>query len=199
VIGAIALGALLAYLLGSVPFALLIGRIFYRVDIRTLGSGNVGATNVVRSLGKVPGIACFVLDFGKGWLPCFIALRLGWPQWAVIALGVLAIVGHSRSIFLKFTGGKSVATGVGVIMALAPLVGLAAFGVWALVFFASRYVSLGSILAALSVPVWMLLTHQPPAILAFGTATAVYVIVRHRSNIQRLLKGTEPRMGAKQT
>ncbi|MNX83503.1 Glycerol-3-phosphate acyltransferase [compost metagenome] len=113
--------------------------------------------------------------------------------------GVLAIVGHSRSVFLGFKGGKSVATGAGVIVALAPWVGLAVLGVWAAVFFAGRIVSLASIVAAGSLPLWMLLFKQPLSTVLFGVATALYVIVRHRSNIERLLKGQEPRMGARKS
>lgn len=195
----IALAVLGAYLFGSVPFALLISRIFFRIDIREHGSGNVGATNVVRVLGKGPGIACFVLDFLKGALPVWVGLRLGFAWWALLLLGVAAILGHSKSVFLRFGGGKSVATGAGVVVALAPWVGLAALVVWALVFGLCRIVSLGSILAAASLPVWMLVFHQPAPYVVFGAVIALYVIVRHRSNIERLLRGQEERMGARKS
>lgn len=195
----IALGLLGAYVLGSVPFALVISRIFFRIDIRDHGSGNVGATNVVRVLGKGPGIACFVLDFLKGWLPTWLGSAFGLPWWAVLLLGVAAILGHSRSVFLGFTGGKSVATGAGVIVALSPWVGLSALAIWAVVFAFSRIVSLGSIVAAASLPLLMLAFHQPRPYAVFATLVATYVIVRHRSNIERLLRGQEPRMGTKKS
>lgn len=195
----IALGVAGAYLFGSVPFALIISRIFFGLDIREHGSGNVGATNVVRVLGRWPGIACFALDFLKGSLPVWLGLHLGFPWWAILLLGVAAILGHSKSVFLGFTGGKSVATGAGVIVALAPWVGLSALLLWALVFGVSRIVSLGSIVAAASLPVWMVVFHQPVPYVVFAVVIALYVIVRHRSNIERLLKGQEPRMGAKKS
>lgn len=195
----IALSLLGAYLLGSVPFALIISRVFYRIDIREHGSGNVGATNVVRVLGKGPGLACFALDFGKGFVPTWLGGYFGFPWWAVLLLGVAAILGHSRSVFLRFTGGKSVATGAGVIVALAPWVGLGALLIWAAVFGLSRIVSLGSIVAAASLPFLMLALHEPMPYVAFATLVSLYVIVRHRSNIQRLLKGQEPRMGTKKS
>ncbi|MBO9539575.1 glycerol-3-phosphate 1-O-acyltransferase PlsY [bacterium] len=192
-------GALATYVFGAIPFALIIGKLFYGVDIREHGSGNVGATNVVRVLGRKPGIACFVLDFLKGCLPVSLAVAAHLPWWVPLLYGVLAIVGHSRSVFLGFKGGKSVATGAGVIVALAPWVGLAVLGVWAAVFFAGRIVSLASIVAAGSLPLWMLLFKQPLSTVLFGVVTALYVIVRHRSNIERLLKGQEPRMGARKS
>lgn len=193
----IAGGALATYVFGSIPFALIISRAFYGIDIRAHGSGNVGATNVVRVLGRGPGIACFVLDFLKGCLPVALATAAHLPWWAPILYGVLAILGHSRSIFLGFTGGKSVATGAGVIFALSPLVGLAVLGVWAAVFLATRIVSLASIIAAASLPLWMLLLRQALPTVLFGVAAAVYIVVRHRSNIDRLIKGQEAKMGAR--
>ncbi|HEY9857271.1 MAG TPA: glycerol-3-phosphate 1-O-acyltransferase PlsY, partial [Stenomitos sp.] len=164
----IALAVLGAYLLGSVPFALLISRVFFRIDIREHGSGNVGATNVVRVLGKGPGIACFVLDFLKGAVPVWVGSTLGFPWWGLLLLGVASILGHSKSVFLRFTGGKSVATGAGVVVALSPWVGLAALAVWAVVFAVSRIVSLGSIVAAASLPLWMVVFHQPVPYVGFA-------------------------------
>lgn len=193
---AIALAAVATYLLGSVPFALVISRVFFGMDIRAHGSGNVGATNVVRVLGRGPGIACFALDFLKGWAPTTLAVVWRFPWWAVLLLAVLSILGHSRSVFLGFRGGKSVATGAGVIVALAPWVGLAALLTWGGVFLLTRIVSLGSIVAALSVPLWMIVWHAPAPTLGFGVLVALYVVVRHRPNIERLMKGQEPRMGA---
>jgi glycerol-3-phosphate acyltransferase PlsY len=193
--GAIAL-ALASYLLGSIPFALLIGRM-HGVDIRQHGSGNVGATNVVRVLGRGPGIFCFVLDFLKGVLPVSTALFLGLPLWGVLLAAAATILGHSRSIFLRFTGGKSVATGAGTIVAMAPLAGLGALLVWGLVFRVSRIVSLASIAAAIALPALMLLTRQSLEVVAFAAVVSLYVIIRHRENIRRLREGTEPRMERK--
>ena len=195
--GLMALGlAAGAYLLGSIPFALLIGRM-HGVDIRQHGSGNVGATNVVRVLGRGPGILCFVLDFLKGVIPVAAGLTLGLPIWGMILAAAAAILGHSRSIFLKFKGGKSVATGAGTIVAMAPLAGLGALLIWGGVFSASRIVSLASITAALSLPVLTLLTRQPLEVVAFSAAAACYVVIRHRENIRRLREGKEPRMERK--
>lgn len=185
-----------AYLLGSIPFALLIGRM-HGIDIRQHGSGNVGATNVVRVLGRGPGILCFVLDFLKGIVPVAAGFALGVPLWGVLLAAAATILGHSRSIFLKFTGGKSVATGAGAIIAMAPLAGLGALAIWALVFSLSRIVSLASITAALSLPVLTLLTRQPLEIVGFSAVAALYVVVRHRDNIRRLREGKEPRMERK--
>lgn len=185
-----------AYLLGSIPFALLIGRM-HGIDIRQHGSGNVGATNVVRVLGRGPGILCFVLDFLKGVTPVATGFALGVPLWGVLLAAAATILGHSRSIFLKFTGGKSVATGAGAIVAMAPLAGLGALALWGLVFSTSRIVSLASITAALSLPVLTLLTRQPLEIVGFSAVAALYVVVRHRDNIRRLREGKEPRMERK--
>jgi glycerol-3-phosphate acyltransferase PlsY len=191
------LGLVLAsYVLGSIPFALLIGRM-HGVDIRQHGSGNVGATNVVRVLGRGPGIFCFVLDFLKGVAPVVAGQLLGLPLWGVLLAAAATILGHSRSIFLGFKGGKSVATGAGTIVAMAPLAGLGALAVWAVVFLTSRIVSLASITAALALPVLTLLTRQPLEIVAFSAVAALYVIIRHRENIRRLREGKEPRMERK--
>lgn len=185
-----------SYLLGSIPFALLIGRM-HGVDIRQHGSGNVGATNVVRVLGKGPGILCFVLDFLKGAGPVWGTLWLGLPLWGVLLVAMASILGHSRSVFLRFTGGKSVATGAGTVVALAPLAGLGALALWGGVFLASRIVSLASLAAAVALPALMALTRQPWETVAYAAVVALYVVIRHRSNIQRLMKGTEPRMERK--
>ncbi len=185
-----------AYLLGSVPFALLIGKL-HGLDIRQHGSGNVGATNVVRVLGRGPGLGCFVLDFFKGVLPVVASLLLALPLWGVLLAAAAAILGHSKSLFLGFKGGKSVATGAGALVALAPLAGLGALAVWAAVFLLSRLVSLASIAAALALPVLMLLTRQSLEVVAFSLVVSLYVVARHRENIRRLREGTEPRMERK--
>lgn len=190
-------GVLLAYLLGAVPFALLIGRA-YGLDIRAHGSGNVGATNVTRVLGRVPGGLCLLLDAGKGCLPVIAARMLGWPLELAVLLALAALLGHGKSIFLGFKGGKSVATGAGAMLALAPISGLGALVVWGVVLGLTRVVSLASIAAAASLPIWLATLGAPRPALAFGTCAAIFIIWRHRTNLERLLKGTEPRVGRKQ-
>lgn len=183
----------LAYLLGAVPFGYLLCKLVYKVDIRELGSGNIGATNVFRSVGKLPALIVLLLDAGKGFLPVFLANHYG----VYLALGcaILAILGHSRSIFLGFKGGKSVATGAGTILGLSPVVFLAVLLVWILVLAIGRIVSLASISAALSLPLFMLAFRQPLAYVLFGALAGAYVVIRHRANLVRLREGKEPRIG----
>lgn len=186
--------AVVAYLLGSLPFGLWVVKWLKGIDVREVGSGNIGTTNVYRAAGKWIAIFVFLLDVAKGALPVGIALFLQLPPWAVILAGVMAIVGHSKSIFLGFTGGKSVATGIGTILALAPLAALSTLGVFAVVFATSRMVSLGSILAAIALPVILWGFHTPLPYVGYAVVAALYVIVRHRANIQRILAGKENRL-----
>ena len=202
----IALLTLLAYLIGSVPFGLLIAKTKGK-DIRSIGSGNIGATNVLRCLGKPLGITCFILDVLKGYLPAALFPMIGTGNAGLqenfpgigILFGAFAILGHNFPVFLKFKGGKGVATSAGVLLGVAPLaVGLGIL-CWAIVFLISGYVSLGSILAALIV----ILTGWTAG---YGRATAIALtllgllaIYRHRSNIKRLLNGTENRFQRKST
>lgn len=198
-----------AYLLGSIPVGYLLVRIFRRQDIRTVGSGNIGATNVLRSGGKGLGAATFVLDAMKGsaavLLGAYVAAPLlpAWPQRDVEALAALfAVLGHMFPIWLRFRGGKGVATGFGVFLVAAPYAALAAITVFAIVFAFSRYVSLASILGAASFPVfaWFTVSGPKPAFfLAVQVAVALLVIVKHHPNIRRLLTGTENRFGAPKT
>lgn len=199
---AIALGS---YLLGAVPFSFLIPRLFYGVDIRQHGSGNVGATNVVRVLGKGPGLTCFVLDLAKGAVPVAVAQFVpGMPPWVPVLAAAFAILGHSKSVFLGFGGGKAVATGVGTIFALNPLVGLACLLLWGIVFSLTRVVSIASITAALALPgMMMFIPHplrggqNPEFYIYYAMAAGAFVIIRHRDNIRRIMDGTEPRFGSK--
>ena len=190
-----------SYLLGSIPFALLIGK-YHGIDIRKVGSGNVGATNVTRAVGKWAGRFCFACDFAKGALPvaCCQWFLGGEPLWLPAAAGAAAILGHIFPIFLKFKGGKGISTAAGACFAIAPWPLLVALAIWVIVFEASGFVSLGSIAAAAALPIfafvfayrgigsqlarnrWMLL---------FFLAAALLAIWRHRSNIRRLLDGTE--------
>ncbi|HEY8394158.1 MAG TPA: glycerol-3-phosphate 1-O-acyltransferase PlsY [Thermaerobacter sp.] len=182
---------ILGYLLGSLPFGLWLVRAFRGVDIRQYGSGNIGTTNVLRVGG--PGLALLVLlaDAGKGWLPVWLARALDLGEGTAVLAGVAAMAGHSWSVWLRFRGGKGVATGLGVLIGLDGRVALIAAGTWLAVVLLTRYSSLGSMTAALSVPIVMAWLHAPAPQLAFGITAFVVVLVRHRANIQRLLRREE--------
>jgi glycerol-3-phosphate acyltransferase PlsY len=188
-----------AYLLGSIPFGYLIVRWQRGVDVRQTGSRSIGATNVMRNLGIAGFIATFVLDCGKGLAAVILASRLtgSHPRW-IAAAAVAAVGGHIFPIWLGFRGGKGVATGMGVFVALAPIpmgLGLLFFGVLVAIW---RYVSLGSIVATASFPVLVYLVNHPPAPIIVGAACAAALIVgSHHANIRRLLSGTENRIGKK--
>jgi len=195
-----------SYLVGSIPFGYLIGRM-HGIDIRTVGSRNIGATNVTRTVGKGAGKLCFFLDFLKGALPVVLAAYVfHFPSWIVLLTALAAILGHVFPVYLKFHGGKGVSTAAGVLIALAPYPLLVAFLVWVIVFFVSRYVSLASIAAAAVLPVvawifwyfeWGTVEARSMPTLMFLTVIAVLAIVRHHTNIRRLLDGTESRFGKK--
>lgn len=184
----------IAYIAGSIPVSYLIARLVKGIDIREHGSGNPGATNVYRVVGPVPGVIAFILDALKGYLPVFFALRAfdGNPV-AVIAVGLAAVAGHMFTLFLRFKGGKGVATAAGVFFALLPLPTLYAFGVFCVILFATGYVSLGSIVAAVFLPGYCWLTGFPAVLSAFATLVAIFIIIKHRTNIRKLLSGTEHR------
>lgn len=193
----------LAYLLGSLPTGFAIAKLVQGIDIREHGSGNTGATNVFRVVGKQAGITVLVIDLLKGLTAVLVARFVmahvdgasNLATWVQVLAALLAIVGHSRSVWLNFTGGKSAATGLGVLLALAWPVGLGTAAVFGLVFGLSRTVSLGSIAAATAAPLLMFFTGQPLPFVLLAALGGVYVIVRHRSNISRLLAGTEPKLG----
>ncbi|MFH2068717.1 MAG: glycerol-3-phosphate 1-O-acyltransferase PlsY [Candidatus Omnitrophota bacterium] len=184
------------YLLGSIPFGYLIGR-SRGIDIRTKGSGNIGAANILRIIGKGPAAATLLLDAVKGLLPTILARQacLSPSGWWIITIGLAAIIGHTFSIFLKFKGGKGVATSFGVLIGLSPLTALFVLLVWLAIFAASRIVSFSSLAASLSLPplLWYLANRQP-AFLSFGVLIAVLVFLAHRKNIKRLLSGQEPKV-----
>lgn len=206
-----ALLIILAYLLGSIPTGYLVGLYVKGIDIREYGSGSTGATNVLRNVGKGAAITVLLIDLLKGMLATgliylvyfiggyFIGLTeiipLSWEPWLVTAAGLMAVVGHSKSIWINFSGGKSVATSLGVLFVMSPLAALGTIGVFALVLALSRFVSLSSILGAIAVNLLMILLQQPVAYLVFTSLAALYVIGRHQTNISRLLSGTEPRLG----
>lgn len=195
---------LFSYLLGSIPSGFLVARA-KGVDLRSVGSGNIGATNAMRVLGKPLGIFVLLADAAKGavacaWVPALAARLTGVAlvgDWPMIAAGVTAILGHNFTCWLRFKGGKGIATSAGVLLVLMPKALGVCFVVWALVFAFSRIVSLASITAAFVLPfaVWLLGRERP--VIGVGAALGALAIYRHRANIQRLLKGTEPRLGGK--
>lgn len=199
------IAAVVAYLVGSIPFGYLAG-LSRGVDIRTVGSGNIGATNVFRTFGKKLGIATFVLDVVKGIAATCVIPQCVWfamgaegpsPLLAEMICAVSVLIGHSFPLFLNFKGGKGVATGLGIAIGVAPLSALLGFAVWVAVFLTTRYVSVGSIVAAtaVAVGVWFLDNSREPRNLvpAVISMLAVIVVIKHRANIRRLLNGNENR------
>jgi acyl phosphate:glycerol-3-phosphate acyltransferase len=204
----------IAYLCGSLPTGYLAGKLLKGIDLRDIGSGSTGATNALRTLGVVPFVVVLVIDVLKGvaaiffvrwffsWLytsssvapPTGLDLQTLLP-WAVCLAGLAAMLGHARSVWLNFAGGKSVATGLGVLLAMAWPVGLGGLAIFGVVLALFRIVSLGSILAAVTAIVLVCGLEQPLPYRLMVIAGGIYVIVRHRSNIQRLLAGKEPRIG----
>ena len=201
------LTALAAYLLGSVPTGYLVARA-RGIDIRTVGSGNIGATNVFRYLGKPAGIFVLLADALKGWLAVVVVVRglraaLHWnfdPQtqeWLAICAGLFAVLGHNYTCWLHFKGGKGIATSAGVLVALVPYALFIILGIWIVVFALTRYVSLASICASAALPLAAWLTGESSTMITVTAAMAVLAIYKHKSNIQRLLHGTENRLGGK--
>lgn len=188
--------AAISYLLGSIPNGLILGKAIWGVDLRQHGSKNIGATNAWRTIGKAGGISIFVLDFLKGAISAYLGLHLGGSELAGVLCGILAIAGHSWSVFLSFKGGKGVATGLGVIAALMPTVTLIVFAVWFAIVYFTGYVSLGSIVGAALVPILTLFFGLHTEFLILGLIAAVFIIYRHKSNIERLLNGTESKIKA---
>src|SRR5262245_16268743 len=201
------LGLLASYLLGAIPFGLALGFLVGGVDVRTTGSGNIGATNVGRALGRPWAIAAFFLDCAKGWTPAFFLPRWldyhGEPSfWALRALcGFAAVCGHVWPIYLGFRGGKGVATLCGAVVAVHPLVFLGGGAVWLVTLFSTGYVGLSSMMMGLSFPflsAWFLAGEKYAREVIWGTALlSALVFVRHRANIGRMLAGTEPKAGRK--
>lgn len=189
----IALFALIAYLIGSIPTGYLIVKIKTGKDIRTIGSGSTGATNVKRELGTKWFFIVMILDAIKGALPVVLAKTLTTDIFGLYAVisAVFVIIGHSKPLFLQFKGGKSVASGVGTILALNPLAGLLVALIWAIVTYITRYVSVGSIVAVLSSIILMYLFKNPIGYIIYCTIAAIYIIYLHRQNIQRLIEGKE--------
>ena len=189
------LGLVAAYLIGAVPVGYLVAKVAGGIDIRGAGSGNIGATNVLRTLGKLPAVATLLGDIAKGFVAVTVA-SLADPSPMVAAAGaVLAIVGNCWPVFLRFRGGKGVATGLGAFLALAPWATAPAALVWVIVLATFRYVSLGSIMACLCLPLGVAALGYPRPFVAAAVAAAVIIISRHRQNLGRLFNGREPRLG----
>jgi glycerol-3-phosphate acyltransferase PlsY len=188
-------GLVAAYLVGAIPIGYLVARLAGGIDIRSAGSGNIGATNVLRTLGKLPAVATLLGDVAKGMAAVKLAALIDpAPPWAAAA-AVLAIAGNCWPVFLRFRGGKGVATGFGAFLALAPIATAPAALVWAVVVASFRYVSLGSVMACLCLPIGVAALGYPRPSIAAAAAAAVLIIYRHRDNLGRLLRGSERRLG----
>ena len=197
----LAIGA--AYLIGAVPIGYLVGRAFGVADIRRHGSGTIGATNVLRTVGRLPAILTLVGDIAKGYLAVVAGAALGarssGDTGVIAASAVAAVIGNCWSVFLGFRGGKGVATGLGAFLRIVPLAVLPAALVWLLVTLSFRYVSLGSILAASCVPLGALLLGMPAPSVIAAFAVGAIVVARHHANITRLLAGHEPKLGQRRS
>ncbi len=192
-----------AYLVGSIPFGVIIGRVARGIDIRQYGSGNIGFSNALRVLGWKPAAVVFLADAAKGAVPVFIGHHLlrtwGVPRadlWLLL-LGLMPLVGHTFSVFLRFTGGRAVTTTLGVFIGLCWPAALLGLGIWLVVLALTRYISLSSILAAISVPIYLTVAHRPLEWKLFGSAIALLVLLRHLPNLKRLFTGTEAKLGQK--
>jgi glycerol-3-phosphate acyltransferase PlsY len=188
----------LSYLLGSIPTSFWVGKAVYGVDLRKQGSGNLGATNTFRVLGWKAALPVFIVDVAKGFVPAWYFPRLAEAPWSwALAYGAAAILGHVFSIWVRFRGGKGIATSAGVFLGLAPWAVLAGFIVWSTTVATTRIVSLASMLAALTIPVivWLIPHEGGMTLQYFTLALAAFVIWAHRDNVRRLLRGQEHRFG----
>lgn len=184
-----------SFLLGSIPFGLIVGKVWGSIDVRQHGSGNIGTSNVMRTVGKAAAGAVLVLDVLKGTLPVVAAMSLGVPDWAVAATAFAAVAGHMWSVFLNFEGGKGVATTLGVAIALDLWLALSLVLVWVAVLIVTRYISVGSLASALSLPALTWFLGHGSEYVIVGALICLLVFIRHRSNIERLRAGTEYRFG----
>ncbi len=182
--------------MGSVPVGFILGS-RSGIDVRQAGSGNVGATNVARVVGKRQGILTLIADTAKGFLPVVIAMQLEVSLAATILVGVAAFFGHLYPIFLRFKGGKGVATALGVFLAVAPMATLVLVAVFGVAVLTSRIISLSSILTAFAAPIIFWLFAYPPLVVGMAAFIALAITWRHQSNIRRMLNGSEPRFGSR--
>ena len=188
----------IGYLLGAIPSGYIAGRWLKGIDLRNCGSGSTGATNVLRNVGKGPALAVFLIDVGKGALAVLLAKSVGLNDWIQVLAGLAALAGHIWPMWLGWNGGKAVATGFGMFLGLAWPVGLACFGLFMAMISIFRIVSLSSVVAAIGLPLLILLSGGSSAFLVVSLVASLMVLWRHRSNIKRLIAGTEPRIGQKQ-
>jgi acyl phosphate:glycerol-3-phosphate acyltransferase len=194
----------ISYILGSIPFSYLLGRIIKGIDIRKMGSCNVGATNLMRCAGRPLGVSALVLDISKGVIAVTVIAALFYkpdtiynPHIFKVFLGFSAVAGHVWTVFLKFKGGKGVATAIGVLIGLSPLAAISGFLVWCLFAVVFRYVSLSSIAMAISLPLFMIILAQPKEYLILSLLLCLVIVYRHYLNIYRIVKGTEYKIGQK--
>ena len=187
----------IGYLLGAIPSGYLAGRWLKGIDLRNCDSGSTGATNVLRNVGKAPALLVFLTDVGKGALAVLLAKSVGLNDWVQVLAGLAALAGHIWPVWLGWKGGKAVATGLGMFLGLAWPVGLACFGLLMAVISIFRIVSLSSVVAAIGLPVLMALSRGSNAYVVVSLVACLMVLWRHRSNIQRLLAGTERKIGDK--
>ena len=186
----------IGYLLGAIPSGYLAGSWLKGIDLRDCGSGSTGATNVLRNVGKGPALVVFLIDVGKGAL-AVLAKSVGLSDWLQVLAGLAALAGHIWPVWLGWKGGKAVATGLGMFLGLAWPVGLACFGLFMAVISIFRIVSLSSVVAAIGLPVLMVLSGGSSAYVVVSLVASLMVLWRHRSNIERLIAGTEPKIGQK--
>ncbi len=191
---------LCCYFLGAIPFGLIIGKIAKGIDIRDFGSGNIGASNVLRTLGPLPAFLVFFFDTIKGFAAVILCRELGLGDYWIVAGALLSVMGHTFSVFLNFKGGKGVATSLGIIIGFNPTIAVIAFGIWFLILGITRYISVASIIASISVPVQMYFwksMNVPKAYLIVSSIAVALIVVKHISNIKRLAQGCEPKIGQK--
>lgn len=185
-----------SYIFGSIPFGFLVG-LSKGVDIRKLGSGNIGATNVSRVLGKKLAFIVMLGDIFKGFFPVWLAQYLKFSDYIVITAGLLAVLGHCLPIWLKFKGGRGVATGLGVMIGISPAIAGLAFVIWLLIAGLTGYVSVASTVAAISAPILLATFHKSLLYIGLGLLLTILIIIRHIPNYRRLIKGTEHRLGGR--
>ncbi len=192
---------LLSFLFGSLPIGLLVGRMVKNIDVRDYGSGNIGASNVWRTMGPIWGTAVFLCDFCKGYFPTVLTTRMhehapDVSPWLPVVVGLAAILGHNFSPFLRFKGGKGVATSLGVVFGLSPTAAVVGFAVWGLCLLATRYISVSSMIAAVVTSGVLIAYHHDLPHVLFAALVTLFVVFKHRPNIARLQAGTEPKVRA---